>query len=122
MTVINFTLVIQAINFFIAFLLIKFFFFKTAVVHIQAEETLQKTLNNRVGKFQELVNIQEQKLKSQWQEMVSYFSGNSPSLKPKPFFAEKLSPIGLPEIDPKALKLEVAKLTTELINRVNHVS
>ena len=121
MTVINFTLVIQAINFFIAFLLIKFFFFKTAVDHIQSEETLQKTLNAKVGNYQELVNSQEQKLKNQWHNMVRHFSFNSPSLKPKPFFVQKLSPRSLPEIDPEARTQEITQLTKELINKVNHV-
>ena len=82
MSVINFTLIVQVVHFFIAFFLIKYFFFKPALAHINAEETLQESLVSSVQEHQAaVVAHKEKEITDHWQALRAYFAQNVPSLK-----------------------------------------
>lgn len=122
MSVINFTLVIQAINFFIAFFCIKYFFFKTAVVHVQAEEVLQKSLINAVQEHQSVVAQKEQEIRDHWNALQSYFATHAPSLQSPPLYAAgKLPWVVAPQFDKVVIDQQIQALTAELIKKVDHV-
>lgn len=121
MSVINFTLVIQALNFLIAFFIIKYFFFKNAVYHIHAEDTLQESLVSAVQEHQMAVGSKEQEIGSHWQAMRAYFAKNIPSLKVSPLFALKKPSIVIPEFEQSAIKDAAHSLAAQLIKKVDHV-
>lgn len=121
MSIINFTLVIQALNFLIAFFIIKYFFFKSAVFQIHAEDTLQESLVSTVQEHQMAVTTKEQELTNHWQAMRSYFVNNAPSLKSSPLFVSKKPSVIVPEFEQSAVKDATRSLAAQLIKRVDHV-
>ncbi len=120
MAFINFTLIVQAINFFIAFFLIKYLFFKPIVAQIQAEDDFQESLLNTVQANRTLVAQKEQELRAQWQSAQDHFKENTPSLKPAHFFSPRAALVK-PEFDQSVIARTLKQATTELINRIDHV-
>ncbi len=121
MSIINFTLVIQAINFLIAFFIVKYFFFKNAVFQINAENTLQESLVSTVQEHQMAVNAKEQELAGHWQAMRSYFAKYAPSLKASPIFPSKKPSIVVPAFEQSAIKDATRSLAAQLVKKVDHV-
>ncbi len=120
MTLINCTLIVQAINFFIAFLIIKYCFFKPVVAEIHAEDALQESLMNTVQARRKIVAEKEQELLSQWQSAQQHFEHNTPSLRQEPFFSTKPSLVK-PHFDHRMVDDVAKRVATELIKRVDHV-
>ncbi len=120
MTIINCTLMVQAMNFFIAFFILKYFFIKYAVAHLQAEDILQESLVNIVQEHQLAVTQKEKELKLQWQAMHSYFVKHVPSLKPDIKFLEKQSAIIKPDLKAQELKPTIDRITQEIKKKVSH--
>ena len=121
MSVINFTLVVQGVHFFIAFILIKHFFFKAAVNQIVAQDRLQESLIGAVQEHQAAISQKEQELREQWQAMRTYFSHNAPSLKQEPLFFGKRSSIIIPQFDQASLKQSADNVSKKLLRMVDHV-
>lgn len=120
MSFINITLLIQAFHFFIAFLIIKHFFFKQAFGHIQVEDALQESLITTVQDHQLAVAQKEQELVAHWQAARHYFGQNVPSLKQEQFFA-KTPPVVVPKLDTNAVQDAARSCAQELIKKVDHV-
>lgn len=120
MAFINCTLIVQIINFFIAFFIIKYFFFKPVVEHIQAEDALQESLLNTVQANRVIVAQKEQELLAHWQSAYHYFKKNTPSLVHEPFFSAKSS-IVKPHFEPTMINDMVKQATTQLVKGIDHV-
>jgi hypothetical protein len=121
MSIINATFVIQAGNFVLAFLLIKYFFFKSVYGEIQAEDDFQKSLVTTVQEHQVLVGNKERELVEHWQAVRTYFVQHTPLLKHEPLFGQKKPMIEFPHFDPLAIEGAIKRLEHELGEKVNHV-
>jgi hypothetical protein len=121
MAFINCTLIVQTINFFIAFFIIKYFFFKPVLANINAEDLFQESLLNTVQRHRTIVAKKEQELVDQWRAAQQYFEAHSPSISQKPFFASR-PPIIKPEFDRNMLEPTAKQAALQLIKRVDHVA
>ena len=121
MSVINFTLIIQAINFFIAFFIIKYFFFKAAVSHINVEDKLQQSLITIVQEHQLAIAHKEQEINAHWQSVKNYFVQNGPAIRAEPFFIAKRPSIVIPHFDHAQIVQGAKDLAQALIKQVDHV-
>lgn len=122
MSIINFTLIIQAIHFFIAYYIIKYFFFAPVVNQIDAENRLQESLVTAVQEYQMAVSNKEKELEVQWQAMRDYFAGHIPEIKQETAVLSKLPEIVVPSGKQMPDKSLMAMLATQLIKRIKHVS
>lgn len=120
MAFINCTLIVQAINFFIAFFIIKYFFFKPVLAQIHAEDAFQESLINTVQAHRIIVVQKEQELLAQWQSAQRYFEENSPSTRSEPFFSVKPA-IQKPIFEQSIVDSIAKKAATELLKKVDHV-
>ncbi len=120
MAFINCTLIVQAINFFIAFFIIKYFFFKPVLMQIHEEDAFQESLLNTVQEHRALVAQKEQELHAQWQSAQRYFEQHSPPTRQQPFFASKTSVIK-PEFEHRMVDDIAKRVASELIKKVDHV-
>ena len=81
--VINATMLVQAFNFFIAYLLLRTLLFKPAIKAIQEEQREEEHLKTLIKEREEkLQDIEEQK-KQAWQEAQEEFSNATPEVKPE---------------------------------------
>jgi len=79
---INFTIVIQAINFFIGFLLLKYLLFKPALQYLQSEEKKKNNMSKKIFDQEELLNQKIEIKSDNWKTCQKYFSKTCPSLEP----------------------------------------
>jgi hypothetical protein len=120
MAFINCTIIVQAINFFIAFFIIKYFFFKPVLAQINAEDSFQESLLNTVQANRTIVAQKEKELAEQWRSAQQYFDQHTPSTVQEPFFASKPAIIK-PEFDRRMVDDIAMKAAQQLIKKVEHV-
>jgi hypothetical protein len=120
MSIINGTLFAQAFHFFIAFYIIKHFFFKPIWAHIQAEQTTQKSLIDVVQTYQQKIRDKEDEIAHIWQDAHAHFAQTIPSSVPvmpesKSFAAQASI------IEPADVVREAQELERIIIQKVKHV-
>jgi hypothetical protein len=75
---INATLIVQAINFFIAYLLFRFILLKPAYAAIVEEQEAKAALEQLIADDKQLIESRRQALAHQWRESVAFFRKNLP--------------------------------------------
>ena len=118
---INSTLFEQALNFFIAFLIIKYLLVKRAIFFIHFEDNLQESLIGTVQEYQSQVTYTQTKITAHWKIIQDYFSHHSQGLTKEALFVEKIPSIVLPSIDQTTVEKETGRLAQELAKKVDHV-
>jgi len=121
MAFINGTLIVQMFNFGVAFFLIKYFFFKPVLAHINAEDALQESLIATVQEHQALAVVKEQELLDHWKSVRRYFSEHAPSLR---FSARALKrpEIVIPTFEDAEIIRAAQEAADALVKRVDHVA
>jgi hypothetical protein len=76
---INFTLIIQACNFIIAYLILRFLFFKPAYHAIEEERSYHQTLSDRIETGQAMLNHLNLEKQQEWQTYQQDFSRSTPN-------------------------------------------
>lgn len=121
MALINATLVVQAIHFYIAFLMIKHLFFKPLFAQIEQENSLQESLISTVQKQQMRVAEKEQALKDQWQQLKAYFAREAPAIHAPLFSEAEHAPIKIPGIPSDQIKKVISQTAQSIVQKVEHV-
>jgi Ni,Fe-hydrogenase I cytochrome b subunit len=121
MSLINATLVAQAIHFSIAFILIKYLLFKPVFAQIEQEDKLQESLIATVQSHQQTVASKEQELTSGWYALRSYFAAHVPLIKSTHVPVHKSAEVLFPILDSKNIQMGIEKATQEIKNKVNNV-
>lgn len=93
----NGTLLIQGINFIIAYFIIDRLLLRKAVKQIQEEQRRQETLMKDIQIERDQVATQEEQKKVEWQNFRLQFEKKSPSLIERPSFKEFTKKPKLPE-------------------------
>ena len=121
---INFTLVVQSINFLIAYVLINKLLLKPIVNIINTEETLEQNINANIDKAKKELEKTENIKILKWQKFQEKFSANSPDIYG--FFLENLieqahKTIVIKEIDTSKIKANEKDLKDFLVKKVENV-
>lgn len=77
---INFTLVVQAANFCVAYLLMRWLFFKPVIEVIQQDSAKRAQLVDSIAEHQAKVAEHEQQNHADWQACREYFSCHTPDV------------------------------------------
>lgn len=120
---INFTLVVQAFNFFIGYMILRYFLFKPVVPVIEEERAYEKGLHLKVAVGQDALKNREHEKQEQWLGYQQHFVQQVPEIsQPLGFIFRGISPIievqAVNSQDVARLKREV---THELVQKVEHV-
>lgn len=121
MSIINATLVAQAFHFFIAYLLIKYLFFKPIFKQIEQEDKLQESLIANVQSHQQSVALKEQDLITQWHSLRNYFASHVPPVKPVDIPKSSHPQVTLPKLDQAQLDASVSRAHEEIVKKVRNV-
>jgi len=118
----NLTILIQAFNFFIVYLLLKYFLFKPVLEHLQNEEKEQKYIEKSISNQQNLLDEKIEQKNQTWKKYQNYFKKNSPQIKAELFTIDDM------EKEPEILELSEKevnefskKMKKALIERVENV-
>jgi hypothetical protein len=121
MSIINSTLIVQAFHFFIAYVAIKYFFFKQAYHEIAAQDSLQESLVRSVQVGQMQVERNEQNLQEHWRRARDYFLRHRPSFKEEPLIGGPVVPsIVMPIIEKTQIENSAPAIAHVLMQKVDH--
>ena len=116
----NLTLVVQIINFWIAYLMIKYILLKPAIAHIEADEQRAHLITEHIGQWNYQLATLENEVAQHWSMAQTYFSNHRPELaRVCPPFLHEIWPIDVSA--PTAHDRAVETLTKTLIAQVDHV-
>ena len=106
---INATLFIQAINFFIAYWLLRHFLFSPALMTYKQEQQADQTLRTAEQKLQTTVAQKQHEKNYEWREAQQHFATLAPEITEQPLYI-----IDVPDIDVPTL------MTHKEIERTTH--
>lgn len=86
---INITLIIQIVNFLIAYTFLRFLFFKPAYTVIKIEQQEQDAFHNILVQQNAIIARKELELQERWCECQEYFLRNTPPVKMVELFVFK---------------------------------
>lgn len=115
---INLTLVVQILNFFVAYILLKNFLFKQAFSVLQEKQQNESALNALVHEKAERVAEQHSRIKQMWQRARSLFAGSIP-VQPK-VELPSTSSIHIHEASQEEENILKKQLTTIIVQKVKH--
>jgi hypothetical protein len=118
----NGTLIAQAINFCIAYGILRWLYFKPAVAHIQQEEATTTHIKNSIAERQLIIEQKQHQHVMYWRECQQYCQTQMPSVE-KPVFVmvEPITAFEQPSYDKVHLKKMTDSMVDELVNRIDHV-
>jgi hypothetical protein len=110
---INATLLVQALNFFIVYLMLRRFLFKPAIAIIEHETAQENSLRDIIEQQKKSLEIQEKERQRHWYLCQEYFAIHQPNL-----VAKNLSLTHRTDIDTHPLLSENS--IAEMISSVSH--
>ncbi len=119
---INVTLVIQAINFFIAYWIMRIFLFKPALREIQGEQMQQAKLNTIIRQQEQSITIKEDERQKHWQACRNYFRDNKPFIDLKKLvIKEEIPEVPLPIVSKELVDKLVDETQQALMQRIGYI-
>ena len=120
---INLTLVVQAGNFAIAYIMIRTLLLRPAIVCIDEDDTAYQRALAKIAKQKENLRKKQEHVEKRWREFQKTFLEREPAVEK----AQEISVIivpglpAMPSVDEKYIKQLVHKTTDELIEEIAHV-
>lgn len=120
----NGTLIAQAINFGIAYCLLRWLYFKPAIAQIQQENADVAHINNSMVERCVIIAQKQQQQQMHWQKCQEYCKEHAPSMQKPDLFAPKDGyVVEQPMIyDDATLEKLTNDVTNMLVQRIEHVS
>jgi len=83
----NLTILIQAFNFFVVYLLFKYLLFKPAVAYLKSEEKTKKHVEQNISNQQVLLDKKIEDKNETWKKYQVFFRKHSPQVEPAKLLA-----------------------------------
>lgn len=119
---INATFIIQAIHFFIAYLLLRFLLFKPAVKIIQKKEYDKGVIRKSIVNMHELIKDKENERKKHWLQCREFYLNKDPKVVKKELFIFDTLGVGSRYMNSSEENVEdlVLRATNELVKKVGN--
>lgn len=117
---INLTLVVQVINFCIAWALLRVLYFKPAIEYIAYKKKEYADLVDALGDWQQKITVKEYEKSQMWSDFKAFSKVHGPSIVKKEAPFKYSHPIA-PHVDQKHIKELIEEATELIINEVSHV-
>jgi hypothetical protein len=122
MSLVNLTLVVQALNFFVAYLILKYLLLKPAVQAIAAEDAHQQQLVCLVQESHVRIQEKKQEIQQRWRDCQQEFVQNAPAIADDEFALRfPVRVLSLEPIHEEKVVQRSRELQNELIKKVGHV-
>lgn len=119
--VINATLLVQTFNFFGAYLLLRFLFFKPVVKALQEEQKEKESLELQISEREKKIEQLEEEKKIAWQKSLAQFKEATPSVvQTHEFYMDIQSEQNLETISKDEIDRLATDVHRELVKKVQH--
>jgi len=119
---INATLIIQAVNFFIAYGIMRTFLLKPAVQVIQDEQDQQAKLNTIIRQQEQSITIKGGERQKYWQACRDYFKDNKPFVDRALLFIQEIPEVSVPVVPDDIFDKLVEETQRALIQKIGHIN
>jgi hypothetical protein len=121
--IINLTLVVQAFNFFIAYLLIRYVLLRPALGVLDAERAVRRQFLQEIENIKQSLTVKEQERKKRWQECQEYMAQQKPPLEVQDLYIFKdITPsLTAAPLDQRDITKAVNAVADALRSQVDHV-
>jgi hypothetical protein len=122
MVEINLTLLVQVINFALAYIVLRNFFFKPIVEAIQKEDQEKESLIDTIEQRRVMLEEREKERQMQWRKCQTYFVKQAPVFPSRTALIAK-SPLRLisSSFDPKTIEEYSTFIADDIVQKVRHV-
>jgi len=119
----NATIVVQAVNFFIVYWMLRRFLFKPVVAIIEHEEAQEIAMLDIIDQQQKSLEIQEKERQRHWYICQEYFTLHQPQLPRKTLLDENDEIITpkIPELSPDEIAHIIADTRSVIEEKIKHV-
>lgn len=118
---INATLIVQAVNFFIAYLLFRFILLKPAYYAIEQEQAYHESLQEQVEQGQEQFYEKQKQQKKQWLRVHQFYQKNKPIVPDSSeIFQGLCPPLTLDYLSDKERALLIEKAATSMAKHIGN--
>jgi len=117
---INITLIVQAVNFFIAYHIMRTFLLKPAVQVIQDEQAQQTKLNTVIRQQEQSITTKEGERQKYWQTCRDYFKDNKPFIDQAILFIKEIPEVSVPVVSDDLVDKLVEETQYALIQKIGH--
>ncbi len=118
---VNLTLIVQAINFFIAYGIMRIFLLKPAVQVIQDEQDQQEKVNTIIRQQKQSIIIKEGERQKYWQACRDYFEDNKPFIDQVLLFIKKIPEVPVPVVPDDLVDKLVEETQRALVKEIGHI-
>lgn len=118
---INATLLVQAGNFFIAYLLFRLILLKPACAIIEQEDAARDSLEEGIAHGQEQLNEKKEFQKKQWLQVHQFYKKNQPTLPDQQLFYQGMrSSISIESFSHQEVDLLARELSSAIVEHVGN--
>lgn len=118
---INATLLVQAGNFLIAYLLFRLILLKPAYAVIEQEDAVRDSLEEEIMHGQEQLNDKKEFQKKQWLQVHQFYKKNQPTLPEQQMFYQGMrSSVSLESFSHQEVDLLARELSSAIVERVGN--
>ncbi|HEB41904.1 MAG TPA: hypothetical protein ENI08_02715 [Candidatus Dependentiae bacterium] len=118
---INVTMVIQAINFFIAYWVMRIFLFKPALQVIQGEQIEQTRLDTIIRQQEQSITIKEDERQKHWQACRDYFRDNKPFIDLTKLVVKEMPEVSIPVVRQELIDKLADETQQVLIQKIGYI-
>lgn len=120
---VNITVFVQMINFIIAWILLRIFYFSPAVHALDIEQREHERVMDKKHKWQNYVSTKQQEIESRWHMLKRFSKQHMPDIHHQDFFIFKdvADTIEMPHIDKKKMASLSHEIADAIISGVDHV-
>lgn len=119
---INLTLVIQSVNFFIAYGIIRKFLLEPAVQVIKKEQAQQEKLNVVIRQQEEHMVLRGNERQKYWQACREYFRDHRPFIEQSSLLIKELPEISLPTVPAKLIDQLIKETQDALVKKIGRIN
>ncbi len=117
----NATLVVQMINFFLAYWIMRIFLFKPALQVAQEEQAEQQRLNIIIKQQEQSMEIKENERQKHWQMCRDYFQDNQPPIDSKKLISSNVSEVSVPKVSQKLIDEIADEAQQVLVQKIGYI-
>ena len=119
---VNLTVLVQAVNFFVAYLILKYFLLKPAIAAIRQEDTYQNHLLGMVQSSHSRISDKQQEIEHKWRLCQKEFAKIAPQPLSETIVRSAIvASVNFHDIDSQRLAHRVQEYHTVLLKELEHV-
>ncbi len=117
---INATILLQALNFFIAYILLRELLLKPAIQLLDLQQATRDGVRKTIEQYEAVIDRKKRQKQEQWMATRDHVARNMPVIQPEVMVTRvAVRPVAMPEVSPQEIDTLTCDVTNELVKQVS---